>query len=80
MSTVITHERLKSMLSKGPTRFSFTKTDGTIREAYGTTNLGEIPSSNHPSGGSTPSGTTTFFDLENGAWRAVAWRSEVRIP
>ncbi len=77
---IITHEKLKSMLSEGPIRFSFIKTDGTIREAYGTTNLGEIDKSNHPSGGSGPAGTTTFFDLEALAWRSVAWRSEVRIP
>jgi hypothetical protein len=77
---VITHERLKTMLSEGPTRFSFIKTDGTTRSAYGTTNLGEIPNQNHPTGGSAPAGTTTFFDLEIGAWRAVAWRSEVSIP
>ena len=77
---VITHERLKTMLSEGPTRFSFIKTDGTTRSAYGTTNLGEIDRANHPAGGSAPAGTTTFFDLEIGAWRAVAWRSEVSIP
>jgi hypothetical protein len=77
---IITHERLKRMLAEGPTRFSFIKTDGTVREAYGTTNLGEIPNQNHPAGGSAPPSTTTFFDLEIGAWRAVAWRSEVRIP
>lgn len=76
---VITHEKLKELLRKGPTRFHFIKTNGSPREAFGTTNLGEIPEGSKPRGGNPPEGTTPFFDLAISEWRTVSHTSEIRI-
>lgn len=68
----ITHTQLKSLLKDGPLRFSFFKTNGELREAYGTTNLLRIPQSAHPKGGDAPKGATCYFDLDKDAWRAIS--------
>ena len=64
---------LIDLLDKGIVQFSFWKSDGTIREAYGTRNLHFIPSTAEPQGTSTRSpqwGTITFFDLKKAEWRS----------
>jgi hypothetical protein len=71
-STTLTPEDLKEKLRLGPTNFSFQKKDGTIRNAYGTLLMSEIPEDQHPKSGSEASPKIIpFFDLEKSAWRSV---------
>ena len=75
----ITHEQLKSLLKDGPLRFNFIKTNGELREAYGTTNLSRIPQSAHPKGGDGPKGATCYFDLDKNAWRSIGGNQTVSL-
>jgi hypothetical protein len=48
------------------------KKDGSLREAYGTSNLANIPVSAHPSGnGSSSPKVVTFWDLLTSEWRSA---------
>ena len=75
----ITHEQLKSLLKDGPLRFSFIKTNGELRQAYGTTNLSRIPQSAHPKGGDGPNGATCYFDLDKNAWRSISINQSISL-
>lgn len=75
----ITHEQLKSLLKDGPLRFSFIKTNGELRQAYGTTNLSRIPQSAHPKGGDAPNGVTCYFDLDKNAWRSISINQSIAV-
>lgn len=67
-------EQLKQDLSKGAVRFKFTKKDGTIREAFGTTNLGFIPVEKHPHTDNQDKYfsevVTRYYDLDVKDWRS----------
>jgi len=75
----ITHEQLKVLLKRNPVRFTFTKINGEVRDAYGTTNLSKIPKSSHPKGGNGPNGTTCYFDLEKSSWRSISVNQIIKI-
>jgi hypothetical protein len=63
---------LRERLHTGFIKFSFMKKDGSLREAYGTTNLSNIPVSAHPSGnGSSSPKVVTFWDLLTSEWRSA---------
>ena len=65
-------EKFRTQLSTGIYRFSYFKTDGTIREAYGTLCMDYIPDENKPKGTGTEINGNTFayWDV-----KALGWRS-----
>lgn len=63
---------LKEKMRNGAVRFTFTKKDGTARQAYGTLNV-ETAGDAYivPSGrGTEKVGTTAYWDLDKEAWRS----------
>jgi hypothetical protein len=78
MSKQIQHNELETLLSQGKVKFSFTRTDGSMRDAEGTSNLELIPKDHHPKGGKGPTGTC-YFDSEKTAWRCVAVTAKIFI-
>lgn len=73
MLTNTTSEDLKTRLRLGSINFSFQKKDGTIRKAYGTLLMSEIPEDQHPKSGAEASPKVIpFFDLEKLGWRSVS--------
>jgi hypothetical protein len=78
--TPITHEGLRSRLRNGVVQFAFKKLDGSLRTAFGTTNLSSIPVDHHPKGvRDSSSRAVVFFDLEKQAWRSLSVRVEVFV-
>jgi len=64
---------LRNKLRNGPVRFAFRKKDGSLRLAYGTTDLSKIPDDQHPKGTGTVSPLILpFYDLEKFAWRSIS--------
>ena len=74
----ITQEALKKKLEKGDCKFSFTKLDGTIREANGTTRMDNIPEDSRPKGG-TPISGVAYYDSDSLGWRSIAENQEVTM-
>jgi len=64
--------RLRSALRAGAARFSFQKTDGEVREAYGTTNAGlfQYQSKGTAADRAESPCQIKYFDLEKNAWRS----------
>lgn len=66
-----TVEELRKCLKSGVVNFTYTKKDGTIREAKGTTRMNNIPEENRPKGvRESPSGIVNYFDLDKSEWRS----------
>ena len=70
-------ESFRLKLQNGIFRFSYFKTDGSIREATGTLNLELIPEEHRPKGDMSDGaahepapGVFTYYDLEKKAWRS----------
>ena len=78
-------ESFRLKLQNGIYRFSYFKTDGSIREATGTLNMELIPEDKHPKGINSTKGALnsealnrsepapgvfTYYDLEKKAWRS----------
>ena len=66
-------ESFRTQLASGIYRFSYFKTDGSIREATGTLNFDLIPSDKLPKGSNEyqPNYETfPYFDLSRNAWRS----------
>ena len=64
-------EDFRKKLRTGVYRFSYFKTDGSIREATGTLDMSLIPAEHQPKGVGTPAiGTVPYFDLEKQEWRS----------
>lgn len=67
-------EKLIDDLSKGAVKFKYTKKDGTVREAFGTTNINFIPSEHRPSEEAstviTDTPTVRYYDLNSKGWRS----------
>lgn len=72
----ITQEALKKKLEKGECKFSFSKLDGTIREARGTTKIESIPEEIRPKGGTSVAGVA-YYDLDVNGWRSIADGREI---
>ena len=73
------HE-LKERMKTSVVEFYFTKRDGSIRHAYGTT----MPSlaAKHINGRGIPREsvkTTPFFCVESGEWRSLRWESIIKV-
>ena len=71
---------LKKRMQTSVVEFYFTKRDGTLRHAFGTT----MPSlaTKHINGRGIPREsvkTTPFFCVESGEWRSFRWESIVKV-
>ena len=67
-------ENLKEKLRNGVAHFLYTKKDGTIREAWGTTNAALAHKYTNGNGISREYyKTTAYFDIEKGEWRSFRW-------
>lgn len=73
-------ENLKEKLRNGVAHFIYTKKDGTIREAWGTTNAALAHKYTNGNGISREYyKTTAYFDIEKGEWRSFRWESIVKV-
>ena len=69
-------ESFRTLLSSGIYRFSYIKSDGTIREAFGTLDPEIIPSDKWPSGNPSPItrtpsyATFAYYDIFKNEWRS----------
>lgn len=73
-------ECLKEKMRNGVAHFVFIKKDGTVREAWGTTNSVLISSKVNGRGQSRESfATTCYWDIEKGAFRSLRWESIVKV-
>ena len=73
-------ENLKHKLRTGVAHFLYIKKDGTIREAWGTTNAALAHKYTNGIGVSREFfKTTAYFDIEKSAWRSFRWESIVKV-
>lgn len=64
-------KNISSMLSEGRVTFSYTKTDGTIRQATGTTKTDLIPEADRSTATNTDeSAVIAYYDLGKNGWRS----------
>lgn len=74
---------LKKMLAEEVVHFVFEKTDGTIRDAYGTRAVDVIRRYDTGSANQKPqrafNGTFPYFDIEKGEWRCFKVDKFVKI-
>ena len=73
-------ESLKEKLRNGVAHFLYIKKDGTIREAWGTTNAALAHKYTNGNGVSREIfKTTAYFDVEKSSWRSFRWESIVKV-
>ncbi len=73
-------ENLKEKLRNGVAHFIFIKKDGSVREAFGTTNASVARKYTNGNGCSREVfKTTAYFDIEKGEWRSFRWESIVKV-
>ena len=73
-------EDLKHKLRTGVAHFLYIKKDGTIREAWGTTNSTLAHKYTNGNGVSREYyKTTAYFDIEKGEWRSFRWELIVKV-
>ena len=73
-------ENLKKELRNGVAHFLYTKKDGTLREAFGTTNKSLVDKKTCGYGMSREFyATTAYFDIEAGDWRSFRWENIVAV-
>ena len=73
-------ENLKIKLANGIAHFVFIKKDGTLREAWGTTQPNIVMAKTNGRGVSRELfKTTAFFDVEKGEWRSFRWETVVQV-
>ena len=71
---------LKNKLYNGVAHFLYTKKNGEIREAWGTTNPTLAAKYTNGNGCSREYfKTTAYFDIEKGEWRSFRWESIVKV-
>lgn len=71
---------LRERLNKGVVHFTYTKKDGSIREAFGTTKGTLVEK--HTTGTGAPRSTygqVAYFDVEKGAWRSCKEENFIRV-
>lgn len=68
----MTRDQIIEELKTGIKKFSFTKTDGTIREAKGTRNIDIITEENALPKGIVKDNDTIikYYDIDKGGWRS----------
>lgn len=84
MATLTTKEHeiinLKSRLAEGEVEFEYTKKDGTVRTARGTTNFNIIPEKDFPKGNNPVAPETVrYYDLDSEGWRSFIRDNFIRI-
>ena len=73
-------QQLKEQLRTGVAHFIYIKKDGTIREAWGTTNATLAYKYTNGKGVCREIySTTAYFDIEKSAWRSFRWESIVKV-
>ena len=73
-------ESLKRQMKNGIAHFVFKKKDGTLREAWGTTNSSLAKKHINGNGDSRERyATTAYFDVEKGNWRSFRWENIVAV-
>ena len=73
-------QNLKEKLRNGVAHFLYIKKDGTIREAWGTTNAALAHKYTNGNGVSREIfKTTAYFDVEKSSWRSFRWESIVKV-
>ena len=73
-------EELKKRMKEDVVHFTFTKKDGTLRQAYGTRANDVLIQRNSVPGGQGPNrGTFPYFDIERQAWRCFKVESLMEI-
>lgn len=73
-------ESLKRQMRSGVAHFLYQKKDGTLREAWGTTNRSLAQKHINGNGDSRERyATTAYFDVERGAWRSFRWENIVAV-
>lgn len=73
-------EQLKEKLRVGMAHFVYVKRDGSLREAWGTTNASLASKYTNGRGCSREAfATTTYFDVEVGTWRSFRWENIVKV-
>ena len=73
-------ESLKRQMKNGIAHFVFMKKDGSLREAWGTTNKSLAEKHINGNGISREFfSTTAYFDIEKGAWRSFRWENIVAV-
>ena len=73
-------ESLKRQMRNGVAHFVYEKKDGTIREAWGTTNGSLVAKHTNGNGECRERfATTAYFDIEAGSWRSFRWENIIAI-
>ncbi len=73
-------DTLKVKLANGIAHFVFKKKDGSLREAWGTTQRNIASAKTNGRGISREAfKTTAYFDVECGAWRSFRWENIVQV-
>lgn len=73
-------QELKNKLNNGVAHFLYTKKNGEIREAWGTTNPTLATKYTNGRGCSREMyATTAYFDIEKSAWRSFRWENIVKV-
>lgn len=76
----ISPDDLKKKLRKGKVSFFFTKINGELRMAQGTTNLKYVPSHLRPLGVKQPTPkVVNFYDMVKKQWRCVSVEKDIFI-
>lgn len=73
-------DNLKTKLSNGIAHFVYLKKDGTIREAWGTTQSNIAKAKINGRGTNRELyKTTAYYDVEKGEWRSFRWETLVQV-
>ena len=73
-------EVLKDKMRNGIAHFVFQKKDGSLREAWGTTNRSLAEKYINGNGVTREAyATTAYFDVEAGGWRSFRWENLVMV-
>jgi hypothetical protein len=73
-------ENLKEKMRNNVAHFIFIKKDGSVREAWGTTNKSLVAKYVKGWGESRENyATTAYYDVEKGGWRSLRWESIVKV-
>lgn len=73
-------DTLKAKLAGGVAHFVFKKKDGSLREAWGTTQRNIANAKTNGRGVSREIyKTTAYFDVERGEWRSFRWENLVQV-
>lgn len=71
---------LKTKLANGIAHFIFTKKNGEIREAWGTTSSNIAKAKTNGRGESRENyATTAYYDVEKGEWRSFRWETLIQV-